>query len=141
MPDLASLDTLSPAEQGAVVELENPVTGEIIYGDDMKPWSITIRGEDSASVRQVVRKQHDKRSEKIRKGRDWGFDSETIESETIDKLVAATIGWSGLVLDGKPFEYSVANARKLYGDERFPWIVEQVQKAMGDRKRFFKKAS
>ena len=134
--DLSKLDTLAPAESGTVVELEHPVTGEPI-----PDTSITLRGEDSHAVRNVIRKQHDRRIEKMRKGKGAMSDSASLESEQVEKLVAATIDWKGIELDGEPLPFSAPNARKLYSDPRFPWLVEQVQTAMLDRERFFTNGS
>jgi hypothetical protein len=136
--DLSNLDTLSTAEAGTDVELEHPVTGEPIKDDDGKPWVISIRGSDSKTVRAIAKKQQNRFTERLRKRGQFG-DADTAESEAVEKLVAATIGWRGLVMDGKPYEFSPENAHKLYSDPRFPWIVEQVQAAMVDRKRFFSK--
>jgi hypothetical protein len=137
--DLAKLDTLNPAEEGTVVELEHPVTKDPIIGDDGKPWTISVRGEDSATVRTTVKKLSDKRWERLRKGKK--YDSDQDDADLVEKLASATIGWHGLILDGEPYQFSRENAKKLYADPRFPWIVEQVQLAMVDRQRFFTNAS
>lgn len=141
MLDLKNMTVMTPAEAGADVELEHPVSGEPLVNEDGSPWKISVRGEDSQAVRAVVKKQHDRRIEKMRKNKSGGFDSDTVEAEQTERLVAATIGWSGLVMDGKPYDFSIPNARKLYGNPEYIWIVEQVEKAMGDRQRFFTNAS
>jgi hypothetical protein len=38
-------------------------------------------------------------------------------------------------------EFNEKNARKIYSDDRFSWIADQIVKAAGDRKRFFQVAS
>lgn len=139
--DLNDLDTMTPAEAGTVVELEHPITGEPLLDGEGNPWTITVRGEDSATVKAVIRKQQDRRSEKLRKGRGHVSDSESFDVERVEVLVAATIGWSGLTLDGALLEFNAKNARRVYGDDRFAWLVEQVEAAARDRKRFFSKPS
>lgn len=58
------------------------------------------------------------------------------EEIEVDLLVAATIGWSGLVLGGKPLEYSPAAARDLYSDPKRRWLREQVKAALDDKELF-----
>jgi hypothetical protein len=139
--DLNTLDTKTAAEQGIVVELENPLTPEKPFvDDDGAPYSITILGGDAGKVRQKDRKQLNRILTAIRKNKD--ADAEAGEQDNIDRLAAATLAWHLPALDGEtlpaPTEHS---ARKLYSDPRFPWIIEQLTKAIGDRARFFKKSS
>jgi hypothetical protein len=138
MPDLSQLDTQAPAEEGIDVELEHPYTGEPIVNDDGTPWIIKVRGEDSATVVAVSKKQRNRISERIRK-RGQVSGAEEAEAAVIEKIVAATIGWKGLIMDGKPYEFSPQAAHSLYSDPRFPWVADQVFAAMVDRRRFFSK--
>jgi hypothetical protein len=139
MLDLSTLDASTPAEEGSPVEIEHPVTGAPILNDDGKPWTIYVRGEDSPSVRDMLKRQHNKFTERLRKRGQLG-DADSAEQERVEKMQAATIRWENAPdLDSEPFPYSNANARKLYSDPRFPWVAEQVQSAMTDRKRFFSK--
>jgi len=135
--DLTQLDTQTPADHGAVVELENPFTNDPLADDDGKLVTWTLRGEDSPAVRKVVRRQQDKRNERIQKGRGADLDAATLEGQTVERLLAATITYSdNWALDGNPLPYTQENARKLLTDPRFSWLVEQLTRAMGDRRRF-----
>jgi hypothetical protein len=139
--DLSTLDTKTAAENGIVVELENPFEPEKPFvDDDGVPYSITILGSDAGKVRNKSRKQLSRFLTAMRKNKD--ADAEEGEQENIDRLATATLEWHLPALDGEtlpaPTEHS---ARKLYSDPRFPWIVEQLTKAIGDRARFFKKSS
>lgn len=139
--DLSSLDSKAPAEGGMVVELEHPFTPEVPFtDDDGVPFSITILGSDAGKVRAKEKKQLNRVLMAIRRNKD--ADSEAGEQDNIDRLASATIAWHLPPLDGEtlapPTEHT---ARKLYGDPRFPWIAEQLTKAIGDRSRFFKKNS
>ena len=140
--DLSTLDTKAPAEQGLVVELENPFEPEKPFvDDDGVPYSITILGADAGKVRAAEKKQLNRILTAIRKNKD--ADAEAGEQDNIEKLAAATLAWhlpsvDGEVLPNPPTERA---ARKLYSDPRFPWIVEQLTKRIGDRARFFKKSS
>lgn len=135
--DLAAFDTKSAAERGIKVELESPFTNLPFVDDEGKPYFIRILGSDADKVREKSRKQLDKYIELIRKNQNPG-DSLAGEADNIDKLAIATIEWHLPPLDGQPMPTaSVSAARKLYSDPRFPWIVEQLTKAINDRTRFF----
>lgn len=141
MLDFNTLDTKSAAERGLVVELEDPRNESAPFvDDDGKPFSITILGGDAGKIREKTRKQLDSYLTKARKNKE--ADSRAAEAEHIDKLAAATIAWHLPTLDGEtlpaPNEHV---ARKLYSDPRFPWIVEQLTRAMNDRGRFFSTSS
>lgn len=139
--DLSTLDTKTTAEQGLVVELENPFAPEKPFvDDDGVPYSITILGSDAAKIRTKEKKQLNRVLSAMRRNKD--VDAEAGEQDNIDRIAAATLDWHLPTLDGEtlpaPTEHT---ARKLYSDPRFPWIIEQLTKAIGDRARFFKKSS
>lgn len=140
--DLNTLDTKAASEAGIVVELEHPFNPETPFEDDEGvAYSITILGSDAGKVRAKGRKQLDRYISLIRKNKDPG-DAEAGEQDNIDKLATATIAWHLPALDGEVLPEPTEHiARKLYSDPRFPWIVEQLTKAIGDRARFFKKSS
>jgi hypothetical protein len=139
--DLSTLDTKTAAEQGVVVELENPFEPEKPFvDDDGVPYSWTILGGDAGKVRAKEKKQLNRILTAIRRNKD--ADAEAGEQDNVDKLAAATLAWHLPPLDGEilppPTEHL---ARKILNDPRFPWIVEQLTKAIGDRARLFRKSS
>jgi len=139
--DLSKLDTATPAEEGSVVELEHPATGEPLRDPETKkPITVTLRGKDSPAVQAVANKQWDRRQERIRRQKSHSS-AAVVEADSVEVLVAATISWSGIALDGEVLECTPENAYKVYSDDRFPWLVEQLSRALGDRERFFSQAS
>lgn len=141
MLDLNDLNVVAAAERASIVELEHPATGKPLLDDEKRPYYVEILGEDSAAVAKLDRKHADARADRIRRGKDWGTDSETLEGEAVQRLFAATVSWYLPPLDGETVEFNHKNAHRIYGDPKFAWIVEQVGKAMKDRKRFFSAAS
>lgn len=142
MKDFALLDTKAAAETGAVIFLDDPFSGEPLLDDDGVPLSITVLGADSEKVGKAIRANADKRIARIQKrGSVEDAWSETQRADTISTLAKATVAWHILPVDGVVLECTEANARKFYGDPRFPWVVEQLDKAVVDRKRFFKNSS
>ena len=139
--DLGAFDTKAAAERGIRVELLNPFTNLPFVDDEKKPFFIRILGSDAAKVREKNLKQLDKYIEAIRKNQNPG-DALAGESDNIDKLAIATLEWYLPPLDGQPMPAaSVSAARKLYSDPRFPWLVEQLTKAINDRTLFFDSSS
>jgi hypothetical protein len=134
--DLNDLNVTAPADSGTVIELEHPVTGKPLVDDEGKPYYVDALGDDATEVRKIDRKHADRRAEKIRRGKDWA-DADTLETESIERLTAATRGWYLPPMGGKTVEFNRITAREVYGNPGLSWIVEQVTRAMRDRKRFF----
>lgn len=139
--DFSALDTKSAAEAGAVVELDDPRNGEPLLDDEGKPYYIEILGLDSAKLRAAARKISAKVVTNIRKGRDTEYDPEAAEAERATLYAAATKSWYLPPLDGEVLECNERNAKRLYTDPRFPWVVEKIDREIANRQRFFKKAS
>jgi hypothetical protein len=135
--DLGSIDTVKGANEGFDVNIYHPGTNEDL--------GITIRiiGKDSDEFQRISRAQSKKRMAKITKGgfRNANVPIEEIEQDSLQLLAACTKSWAQgekqtVTLDGKELECSKDNAVAVY--ERFPWIKEQIDTAMGDRANFIK---
>lgn len=142
---LASLDVKAAAERGLVVEFRNPADPTQIVKDETgKPLTITILGHDAEKIKERDRKTLDKIYERVAKGTPQQSASKKSEQESIDRLAAATVAWSDnwVLEDGQPaLVCTEANAKKLYGDPRFPWIAEQLLAKIDDRTAFFTQGS
>lgn len=131
--DLSSIDTVKGANEGFEVKIYHPGTNEDL------DIVINVLGKDSDEFVKTSRAQLKKRMAKISKG---GFRStsaipvEEIESDGLQLLAACTKSWRGVVIDGKEVPCSPDNAVMVY--ERFPWIKEQIDAAIGDRANFIK---
>ena len=124
--DLTQFDIVSPANEGVWMTLEHPVTGEPL---DVK---IKLAGVDSDYYKKELRKQQNRKFKKgFRK-----MSAEELEADTIELLVACTLDWEGVELEGQALECNAENARKIY--KRFPWIKEQVDNFINDRANFLK---
>jgi len=131
--DLAAIDTVKGSNEGFNVRIYHPGTNEDL------DISIIVLGKDSDTFQKISRAQNKKRVAKMQKG---GFRNTTpvpieeIEQDGIDLLAACTTGWTGVIIEGKEIPFSTDNAVMVY--ERFPWIKEQVDTAIGDRANFIK---
>lgn len=126
--DLSQLDTKKAAEDGFTLRLLHPRTGEAL------PVELELLGVDSEICQRTLKEQQRKRLAQAVKSRRMAITPEELEAEGIELLAAATRGWKGMQLDGKPVEFSNEAARLLY--MRFPWIREQVDQAISDRANF-----
>lgn len=107
--------------------LKNPVDGE--------PLGIvfTLAGPEH-QVRQKIALQlkRDMRRRVQKAGKIVFEDPEEELAQETDFLVAATLGWEGLEVDGKPYAYSETAARELYEQSRFAWVRRQILRALDD---------
>jgi hypothetical protein len=142
MLDLKDLNLSVVTARVITVEIEHPENGETITDADGKPFYVEVVGEDSPDVRKIDRKHADKRAEKMRKGNiDAALRQDALESDRVERLTVATRGWYLPPMNGESLPFTVPNARRVYGDDGFAWITEQVEKAMRDRTRFFSTGS
>lgn len=132
--DLSTLDTAELANQGALLELRDPA-GNAILQEDGSPVILTLLGEDSDVVTQV----NNRNANQFLRGTSAGGQAVTAEmsrTNEINKFATATVGWSGIVVDGEAVNFSLDAAKALY--RRFPWIRDQVRTFIGDRANFTK---
>ena len=123
MFDLASLDILKPSEEGRVLTLRHPKTGQPFLDDKRQPLTITLLGRWAGVVMQKADDLEARRA-----ARPAGFEMTKAESVASDAeyFAAATPGWSFTHLGGEEFPFTQQNAAKLYADPRFPWLRVQV---------------
>lgn len=126
--DLNKLDLTKAANAGAWYTLKHPVTSEAL------PMKIKVLGKDSEKFIQL--------SEDFRRSSldDLKANKTTEQrmasaSEYGDKLlVACTLEWQGIELDGKKLDCTPENVKLVY--KRFNWIKDQVDTAIADRANF-----
>lgn len=126
--DLNKLDLTKAANAGAWYALKHPVTSEEL------PMKIKVLGKDSEKFIQL--------SEEFRRSSldDLKANKTTEQrmasaSEYGDKLlVACTLEWQGIELDGKKLDCTPENVKLVY--KRFNWIKDQIDTAIADRANF-----
>lgn len=126
--DFATRDVAAKAEEGAELEVLDPVTSEAVG------VYITLAGADSAVHRKAVANISKRRLNGQKGFRNKGWDPEKVEAESIEILAACTLSWKGVLVDGAPLPCSRDNAIKMY--TRFPWLREQVEQFIGDRSAY-----
>lgn len=129
MIDLSSLNATEYADKGAKMQVVHPVTGEPIEG-----MSITLLGKDSTVYNQRIAAA----KRKAAKAKKYGI--EDAEDDALSNRIACTVAWEGMVFNGEPLECIPDNVRKIYADDGFRWLVDQVDAFQRDRSNFFPKA-
>ena len=130
--DLANIDTIKGANEGFDVQIYHPATNEDLG------ITINVIGKDSDEFQKITREQTKKRMQKATKGgfRNVTIPVEELEEDSLKLLAACTKSWKGVVENGKAIECTKENAMAIY--EKYPWIREQVDTAIGDRANFIK---
>jgi hypothetical protein len=133
--DLSDFDTKAVADAGAVLHLHGP-TGQPLFQDDGEtPVTITLLGDDSS----VVTAANAAASNLFLRSMGAGGQQLTVEvtkANELKKFGAATVGWSGIVVEGKEIDFTTASAVSLY--RRFPWIADQIRVFISDRANFLR---
>ena len=63
-------------------------------------------------------------------------DPDALYEQQTDRLVAFTLGWSNLVIEGKAVQFTADAARDLYENRRFGWVRSAVNGALEDLGNF-----
>ncbi|HEY8359362.1 MAG TPA: hypothetical protein VIL30_18075 [Ramlibacter sp.] len=135
--DLLTLDTKDASNQGAVMELENPATGEKLLTESGEPITITLLGIDSDKLKK---RQNELTNEVLKKGfRPKMTTAEKQETDRLTTLALATVSWSNIEMGGKKLDCTTDNARSLY--KALPWLKEQADAFIADRANFLKAPS
>lgn len=134
--DLSKLDTTAAAETGAKLEVAHPATGARLLQDDNTPVTVTLAGQDSDRFKKADRKISNRRLATSASGQRLKLTAEGIDSDSLERLVACTISWSGIGWGGGEKECTPENAREAY--TKLPWLREQAEAFIGDRANFLK---
>lgn len=126
--DFATRDVAAKAEQGAELEVLDPVTNEPVG------VYITLAGADSAVHRKALTAASKRRLNGQKGFRNKGWDPEKMQEESIEIFATCTLSWKGVIVDGAPLPCSRAAAIKMY--TRFPWLREQVEAFISDRSEY-----
>lgn len=129
--DLSTIDTKSLAEEGVPMHLHGPNGAPLMQEDEKTPITITLLGDDSDALTKL-----DRATTNAHLRGNGVVTAELAEAKHLTRLARATVGWSGIVVDGKELEFSEEAARELY--KRFKWIRGQAAVFISDRANFSK---
>jgi hypothetical protein len=126
------------------LKLSTSTTVAIVHPETLEPLGITITlaSSESPRVKAMLRERTNKRLQVMAAGRKQKQTAPTIEeleSESLDLLVTATTGWSGIEIGDAVLDCNPENVRSIYADPAFAWLKKQVDEAFGDQASFFQK--
>lgn len=138
MQDIFDLDLSAAADEGAVMIVRHPTTGEdMTYTDDagnVRPIRIFVKGNDAPAFRNRMDYHLKKNS---RNKRDGSTIAE-MEDQSSDLLASVTTGWEGInwVIDGVKQELKCnrENAKMLY--KQRGWLRKQVDEFVAEADNF-----
>jgi len=118
--ELGELLTREAHEAGAECKIKGP-------DGKLTDLVITVRGVDSKEWRKANK---DAQRDALRAA----ANGKPVDVDEVGLLVSATIGWHGLVNEGKEYKFSEKRCRQLYEDA--PYIRDQVDQFVGKRSNF-----
>lgn len=138
MQDIFDLDLTAAADEGSVMTVRHPVTGEdMTYTDEngqVKPIRIFVKGNDSPAFRN--RMDYHLRKNSRNKRADPTIAE--MEDQSSDLLASVTTGWEGMIwiVDGvkAPLACTRENAKMIY--KARGWLRKQVDEFVADADNF-----
>lgn len=94
---------------------------------------IRVAGPDSERQRRARAQVN---NERLRSGRNKPLTTAEVEQMNIRVAVASVISWQNVTENGAPVEFSAEAATDIF--KRYPFILEQINDAIGDRAGFIK---
>lgn len=130
------LRMFAPTDDGANMELKHPATGDVLKRDGKALW-IKLAGVDSPRWRKAEQTSMNKRikTAAARQGRAVMYAAE-MEADEVEKIVAVTLDWGEIELDGELLAYSPDNARRFYNE--LPSFFKQAQAFVFNPENFMK---
>jgi hypothetical protein len=121
--ELSELQTSDPHEAGSEVRVMDPNTGKStdVY--------IKVKGVDSVDYRRSVAEMRTFIMEAAMRG-----EKAETDGFHIDALVNSTIGWRGIVDNGKAYKFTKKRCKDLYASR--PYIRDQIDRFITNRANF-----
>jgi hypothetical protein len=128
--DLNKLDLTKVSNDGVWVALKHPSSNEDL------PMKIKIIGKDSDKFLKLSEDFRRSSLEDMKANKTVEQRMQTSKEYGDTLLIACTLDWQGIELDGKKLDCTSDNVKLVY--QRFAWIKEQVDTAIADRANFIK---
>lgn len=140
---LASLNTAAAANEGRVLTLVHPEDRTPLNGQNGKPITITLLGQDSDAFIKAENAARNRSVESLREAAK--FSAAAADLQACEMLARCTVNWSGIPkawLDGSedesPVKHTDENAVALYSNPGVSWLRAQVDKFVANRANFLK---
>jgi len=126
--DLSKLNVVELANEGAVLELLHPSTGEVLTDEkkESKVFFLRLLGSDSDTYRNAIKR----RFESNNKNKNKKLDLDAAQRKAAELLAKCTVDCY-MLEDDKPVECNLSEMTRVY--LKYPWIREQAEEFMADR--------
>lgn len=127
--DLNKLDVVKLANEGTVLELLHPTTGDVLTdekGDKPKVFFLRLLGSDSDTYRNTIKRRFERNQNK----KNQKLDLDDAQLKAAELLAKCTTDCY-MIEDGKPVDCTKENMVRLY--LKLPWLREQAEQHMSDR--------
>lgn len=114
----------------AVMGVRHPMTGKLTGA------TVTLYGPDSAESQELDAKLADKRLGRIQQRGGQKISASELNELQLEKLTGLTKEIGNFTSSGEPYPSTKSNIFALY--QKNPWLREQVQDFLEDRRNFFK---
>jgi hypothetical protein len=121
------------AEEGSLLSLKDPA-GKALLQDNGNPVTIMLAGTESPRWTKAM----DNLQNRLMASKEKR-DAHDLRNDRASLLAAVTLDWDGIVVDGKPLQYTPAEAKKLY--IRFKWLADQVDSFIAAKENFLPASS
>lgn len=128
--DLNKLDLTKASNDGVWITLKHPAS------DENLPMKIKVIGKDSDKFIKLSEDFRRSTLEDMKANKTMEQRIETSKEYGDKLLIACTLEWQGIELDGKKLDCTPENVKMVY--QRFSWIKEQIDTAIADRANFIK---
>lgn len=132
--DFSQLNTLKASENTHRFEIIHPVTGEGIGA------MLDVYGSQSDVVQRfqssVLRKLQKQEFENQRTRKPQFKELTELKAEALENALVRIAGWENVEWEGKPLEFTQANAKMLL--TQCPWLADQVIEQSDDLGNFLK---
>ena len=130
--DLSKLNMTEHADKGAEMQVMHPSTGEPLDG-----VTITLLGDDSTVQRLRLAEL---RQKALAKKGNFNKIFDMTEEHSLNLRISKTIAWKGVLWEGKELDCTPENVRKIYSNDGFRWLVDQVDRFTKERSNYLSSA-
>ena len=113
----------------ATVTILHPATGE------PTTIKITLASMDSEKYKQISMRVQNEQLKYAMKNRGQTT-AERLQANALEILVGATLAWEGIAEGDSPLPCTPENVRRVYTE--LPFVKEQVDEFLGDRRNFMR---
>jgi hypothetical protein len=132
-------------KDSSVMQLRDPSTDDLMFADgvdgkpdETKPMTILVGSKASKAYQAAYAKYQDKIMQAVKKGRNSTRDSNTNKADTIALVAAVCSNAQNVNVGDNPLQ-TPEDFKKLFSDDRFYWVKEQVEEELNNTGSFINK--